>query len=38
MAELVPQAIAFHREIENRLASAFEGFEAGPEKLLGELE
>jgi DNA-binding MarR family transcriptional regulator len=36
MADLVPLAIAYQAEIENRLAAAFDGFDAGLDLLLGE--
>lgn len=34
MAELLPRAVNYQREIESRLASAYEGFEAGLDRLL----
>lgn len=38
MAELLPLAVSYQKEIEARLASAFKGFEKGLDRLLGEKE
>ncbi len=38
MAQLLPLAIQYQREIEEKLGEAFEGLQAGVEKLLGENE
>lgn len=38
MAELLPLAMAYQKDIEARLASAFEGFEKGLERLLKDAD
>lgn len=38
MAELLPLALEFQKQVEVRLAAAFEGLEAGLDRVLGEKE